>query len=93
MKALVVAATVVALLAAPAGASAAAGISLSLTPSVPGEAKPFQIAATGAHLDGPTAPYLSTVVEELRTTVIRKALRSEVPVVCEEQLVVEFYAR
>ena len=54
---------------------------------------PFQIAATGAHLDGPTAPYLSTVVEELRTIVIRKPLRSEVPVVCDEQLVVEFYAR
>ncbi|BCJ51007.1 30S ribosomal protein S4 [Actinoplanes sp. NBRC 14428] len=54
---------------------------------------PFQIAATGAHLDGPTAPYLSTVIEDLRTTVIRKALRSEVPVVCDEQLVVEFYAR
>ncbi len=54
---------------------------------------PFQIAATGAHLDGPTAPYLSTVVEELRTTVIRKPQRTEVPVVCDEQLVVEFYAR
>ena len=54
---------------------------------------PFQIAATGAHLDGPTAPYLSTVVEELRTIVIRKPLRTEVPVVCDEQLVVEFYAR
>ena len=54
---------------------------------------PFQIAATGAHLDGPAAPYLSTVVEELRTTVIRKPQRTEVPVVCDEQLVVEFYAR
>ena len=54
---------------------------------------PFQIAATGAHLDGPTAPYLSTAVEELRTIVIRKPLRTEVPVVCDEQLVVEFYAR
>jgi small subunit ribosomal protein S4 len=54
---------------------------------------PFQIAATGAHLDGPTAPYLSTVVEELRTTVIREPLRSEIPVLCDEQLVVEFYAR
>jgi small subunit ribosomal protein S4 len=54
---------------------------------------PFQIAATGAHLDGPTAPYLSTVVEDLRITVIRKPLRAEVPVVCDEQLVVEFYAR
>ena len=54
---------------------------------------PFQIAATGAHLDGPTAPYLSTAVEELRTTVLRKAQRSEIPVICDEQLVVEFYAR
>ena len=54
---------------------------------------PFQIAATGAHLDGPTAPYLSTVLEDLRTTVIREPLRPEIPVVCDEQLVVEFYAR
>ena len=54
---------------------------------------PFQIAATGAHLDGPTAPYLSTALEELRTTLIREPARPEVPVVCEEQLVVEFYSR
>ena len=54
---------------------------------------PFQIAAAGAHLDGPTAPYLSTAVEELRTTVLRIPLRSEIPVLCDEQLVVEFYAR
>ena len=54
---------------------------------------PFQVAATGAHVDGPTPPYLSTVLEELRTTVIREPLRSEIPVVCDEQLVVEFYAR
>ncbi|WIM98172.1 30S ribosomal protein S4 [Actinoplanes oblitus] len=54
---------------------------------------PFQIAATGAHLDGPTAPYLSTALEELRTTVLRVPQRSEVPVLCDEQLVVEYYAR
>ncbi|MFG1606381.1 30S ribosomal protein S4 [Actinoplanes sp. NPDC049265] len=54
---------------------------------------PFQIAAAGAHVDGPTPPYLSTVLEELRTTVIREPLRSEIPVICDEQLVVEFYAR
>ena len=54
---------------------------------------PFQVAATGAHVDGPTPPYLSTVLEELRTTVIREPRRSEVPVLCDEQLVVEFYAR
>lgn len=54
---------------------------------------PFQIAASGAHLDGPTAPYLSTVVEELRTTVLRIPERKEIRVQCDEQLVVEFYAR
>jgi len=54
---------------------------------------PFQIAATGAHLDGPTAPYLSTVLEELRTTLLRVPPRSEIRVMCDEQLVVEFYAR
>jgi small subunit ribosomal protein S4 len=54
---------------------------------------PFQVAATGVHLDGPAAPYLSTAIEELRTTVLRVPQRSEIPVVCDEQLVVEFYAR
>jgi len=54
---------------------------------------PFQIAAAGAHLDGPTAPYLSTAVEELRTTLLRNPERKEIPVLCDEQLVVEFYAR
>ena len=54
---------------------------------------PFQVAAAGAHVDGPTPPYLSTVLEALRTTVIREPLRTEIPVVCDEQLVVEFYAR
>ena len=54
---------------------------------------PFQIAAAGAHLDGPTAPYLSTSLEDLRTTVLRLPERSEIPVLCDEQLVVEFYAR
>ena len=55
--------------------------------------EPFRIAAAGAHVDGPTAPYLSTALADLRTTVIREPLRSEVPVICDEQLVVEFYAR
>jgi len=57
------------------------------------EKPPFQIAAAGAHLDGPTAPYLSTSLEELRTTLLREPLRTEIPVLCDEQLVVEFYAR
>jgi small subunit ribosomal protein S4 len=54
---------------------------------------PFQIAATGAHLDGPTAPYLSVSLADLTATVIREPLRTEVPVLCDEQLVVEFYSR
>ena len=57
------------------------------------EKPPFQIAAAGAHLDGPTAPYLSTAIEELRTTLLRNPERKEIPVLCDEQLVVEFYAR
>ncbi|GAB1646062.1 30S ribosomal protein S4 [Krasilnikovia sp. MM14-A1259] len=54
---------------------------------------PFLLAAAGAHVDGPTAPYLSTELAQLRTTVLREPLRSEIPVLCDEQLVVEFYAR
>ncbi len=54
---------------------------------------PFEIAAAGAHVDGPTAPYLSTVLEDLRTTLIAVPQRSEIRVACDEQLVVEFYAR
>lgn len=54
---------------------------------------PFQVAAAGAHLDGPAAPYLSTALDELRTTVLRKPERPEIPVICDEQMVVEFYAR
>ena len=54
---------------------------------------PFQIAAAGAHVDGPTAPYLSTDLAELTTTLLREPERREVPVLCDEQLVVEFYSR
>ncbi|MFF5083082.1 30S ribosomal protein S4 [Actinoplanes sp. NPDC000266] len=54
---------------------------------------PFQIAAAGSHVDGPTPPYLSTVLEDLRTTMISLPQRSEIRVQCDEQLVVEFYAR
>jgi small subunit ribosomal protein S4 len=54
---------------------------------------PFQIAATGAHVDGPTAPYLSVSLADLTATLIREPVRTEVPVLCDEQLVVEFYSR
>lgn len=53
----------------------------------------FQIAAAGAHVDGPTAPYLSTNLAELTATLLREPERREVPVICDEQLVVEFYSR
>jgi small subunit ribosomal protein S4 len=54
---------------------------------------PFQIAATGIHAEGPTAPYLSVSIENLTATLVRVPLRTEVPVLCDEQLVVEFYSR
>jgi small subunit ribosomal protein S4 len=54
---------------------------------------PFQIAASGTHADGPTAPYLSVSLADLTATVMRNPLRTEVPVQCDEQLVVEFYSR
>lgn len=54
---------------------------------------PFQIAATGVHAEGPTAPYLSVNIENLTATLIRVPVRTEVPVHCDEQLVVEFYSR
>jgi hypothetical protein len=47
MRGVVIAAAVGLALAVPSSASAAASISLRITPSVPGEAKPFQVAATG----------------------------------------------
>ncbi|MEV1287604.1 30S ribosomal protein S4 [Micromonospora sp. NPDC049679] len=55
---------------------------------------PFQVAAAGAHLgDGPTAPYLSVSLTDLSATLVREPVRSEIPVTCDEQLVVEFYSR
>ncbi|MER7331891.1 MULTISPECIES: 30S ribosomal protein S4 [unclassified Micromonospora] len=55
---------------------------------------PFQLAAAGAHApDGPARPYLSVELAELRATLLREPARHEVPVLCDEQLVVEFYSR
>jgi small subunit ribosomal protein S4 len=53
---------------------------------------PFQVAAAGGHPQTPPA-YLSVNLVELQAVVLRPATRSEIPVICEEQLVVEFYAR
>jgi len=54
---------------------------------------PFQIAAAGAHVGERTAPYLSVAIEDLKATLIREPEREEIPVICDEQLVVEFYSR
>ncbi|AXH94008.1 MULTISPECIES: 30S ribosomal protein S4 [Micromonospora] len=54
---------------------------------------PFQLAAAGAHADAQPRPYLSAQPAELRATLVREPARHEVPVVCDEQLVVEFYSR
>jgi small subunit ribosomal protein S4 len=57
------------------------------------EKTPFQIAAAGAHAGERTAPYLSVSVPELKATLLREPRRTEIPVICDEQLVVEFYSR
>ncbi|RKR87147.1 SSU ribosomal protein S4P [Micromonospora pisi] len=55
---------------------------------------PFQLATAGAHSgDGPSAPYLSVSRTDLTATLVRAPVRREVPVICDEQLVVEFYSR
>ncbi len=52
---------------------------------------PFQVAASGAHATAPA--YLEVSLPQLRCVVARRPRRDEVPVVCEEQLVVEYYSR
>ncbi|MEU7620320.1 30S ribosomal protein S4 [Micromonospora rifamycinica] len=54
---------------------------------------PFQLAAAGAHADDLPRPYLSVELTGLRAMLLREPARHEVPVVCDEQLVVEFYSR
>ncbi len=53
--------------------------------------EPFQVAAAGAHADAPA--YLEVRLPDLTARVERVPAREEVPVVCEEQLVVEYYSR
>jgi small subunit ribosomal protein S4 len=56
---------------------------------------PFQIAAAGAHRDVlPNVPgYLDVQLEKLTAVLVRHPKRVEVPITCEVQLVVEYYAR
>ncbi len=56
---------------------------------------PFQVAAAGAHRDvlPPVPGYLDVQIEKLTALLTRRPKRAEVPVTCEVQLVVEYYAR
>ena len=56
---------------------------------------PFQVAAAGAHRDvlPPVPAYLDVQLEKLSAILVRRPKRAEVPITCEVQLVVEFYAR
>ena len=56
--------------------------------------EPFQVAAAGGHADVlPAVPeYRSVELDKLHATLVRKPKRAEVPVTCDVQLVVEYYA-
>jgi small subunit ribosomal protein S4 len=55
---------------------------------------PFLVAREGGYApDGETPRYLQVNLEALAFRLDRDPLRSEIPVICDEQLVVEFYAR
>ncbi|WP_353810051.1 30S ribosomal protein S4 [Agromyces sp. SYSU T00194] len=56
--------------------------------------EPFQVAAAGGHVDVlPKTPgYLEVELDKLQAKLVRRPKRAEVPVTCEVQLVVEYYA-
>ncbi|HEX6954595.1 MAG TPA: 30S ribosomal protein S4 [Agromyces sp.] len=56
--------------------------------------EPFQVAAAGGHVDVlPKVPgYLEVELDKLQATLVRRPKRVEVPVTCDVQLVVEYYA-
>ncbi len=56
--------------------------------------EPFQVAAAGGHVDVlPKVPgYLEVELDKLQSRLVRRPKRAEVPVTCEVQLVVEYYA-
>src|SRR5690606_13253718 len=55
---------------------------------------PFQIAAAGGHAEvlPPVPAYLDVELDKLHARLVRRPKRSEVPVVADVQLVVEFYS-
>ena len=56
--------------------------------------EPFQVAAAGAHAQVlPDVPkYLEVELDKLQARLVRRPKRAEVPVTCDVQLVVEYYA-
>lgn len=56
--------------------------------------EPFQVAAAGGHVDVlPKVPaYLDVELDKLQARLVRRPKRAEVPVTCDVQLVVEYYA-
>jgi small subunit ribosomal protein S4 len=56
--------------------------------------EPFQVAAAGGHVDllPKTPGYLEVEIDKLQARLVRRPKRAEVPVTCEVQLVVEYYA-
>jgi small subunit ribosomal protein S4 len=54
---------------------------------------PFVIAAAGAHAPQRAMEYLDVDLAGLAARLVRLPARAEVPVICDEQLVVEFYSR
>ena len=56
--------------------------------------EPFQVAAAGGHVDVlPKLPgYLEVELDKLQVKLLRRPKRVEVPVTCDVQLVVEYYA-
>ena len=56
--------------------------------------EPFQVAAAGGHVDVlPKVPtYLDVDIDKLHARLERRPKRAEVPVTCDVQLVVEYYA-
>ena len=57
-------------------------------------AEPFQVAAAGGHADvlPPVPGYLDVQLDKLQAVLVRRPKRAEVPITCEVQLVVEYYA-
>lgn len=53
---------------------------------------PFVIAATGEYAAA-APPYLEVDAEALKARLVRLPVRAEIPIVCDERLVVEFYSR